>query len=258
MDAILLAGGKPNPEDPLYAESQGQSKALIDVAGKPMIQWQLDALSKAKLISNVVIIGINSVSNLSCEKPMTIIPDAGGWLENILAGMDHVRKTSPATTHALISSTDIPTVTHEILDWRIQAALESSADLNFAVVERSTMEARFPGSKRSFVRLQDVEVCGGDANVANVNLVADNQLWNRLFAARKSVRRQASFMGFDLLIRLLTRQLSLHQAEQKLSSRLGLKGRVVISPYAELAMDVDKPGQLEIVRRDLKSRIGVS
>lgn len=50
MDAIVIAGGIPRPEDPLYAYSHGDSKALIDVAGKPMIQWVLDALGDAKKI----------------------------------------------------------------------------------------------------------------------------------------------------------------------------------------------------------------
>ena len=44
MDAIVTAGGIPQPEDPLYTFSNGNAKALIDVAGKPMVQWVLDAL----------------------------------------------------------------------------------------------------------------------------------------------------------------------------------------------------------------------
>ena len=46
MDAIVIAGGIPQPEDPLYTYSHGDSKALIDVAGKPMVQWVLDALGR--------------------------------------------------------------------------------------------------------------------------------------------------------------------------------------------------------------------
>ena len=48
MDAIILAGGIPLPEDPLYSYSKGDAKALIDVAGKPMIQWVLDASEPRK------------------------------------------------------------------------------------------------------------------------------------------------------------------------------------------------------------------
>jgi hypothetical protein len=33
-----------------------------------------------------------------------------------------------------------------------------------------------------------------------------------------------------------------------------IRGRVTVSPYAEIAMDVDKPYQLEILRKDLAGR----
>jgi NDP-sugar pyrophosphorylase family protein len=67
MDAILTAGGIPLPEDPLYTYTNGDSKALVDVAGKPMIQWVLDALSDAKLVDNVIIIGLSPKSGVTCK-----------------------------------------------------------------------------------------------------------------------------------------------------------------------------------------------
>jgi GTP:adenosylcobinamide-phosphate guanylyltransferase len=251
MDAILLAGGIPQPDEPLYDECKGRSKALIDVAGKPMAQWLLDALSLSGRISNVLIIGVDPSSGLQCEKPLTFIPDGGGLLDNVLLGITHTRQHSPQSTYILLCSTDIPTVTHEMIDWRIEVAQPEEADLDYVVVERATMETRFPESKRSFIRLHDMEVCGGDLNVINVELADKTDLWDRLIAARKSVRRQAALLGYDLLLRLLTRRITLQQGEEKVSQRLGIKGHVVVSPYAELAMDVDKPEQLAIVRRDL-------
>jgi molybdopterin-guanine dinucleotide biosynthesis protein A len=251
MDAVILAGGIPKPEEALFAESRGRSKALIDVAGKPMAQWLLDALSDAKRISNVIVIGVDSSSALECEKPLTFIPDAGGLLDNVLVGIAHVRQHHPTTSHILLCSSDIPTVTNEMIEWRIEVAQDGEVHLNYVVVERATMEERFPGSKRSFIRLQDVEVCGGDLNVLSVNLAEKTDLWDRLIAARKSVRQQAALLGYDLLLRLLTRRITLQQGEEKVSRRLGINGRVVISPYAELAMDVDKPEQLALVRQDL-------
>jgi GTP:adenosylcobinamide-phosphate guanylyltransferase len=251
MDAILLAGGIPQPDKPLYHESNDQSKALIDIAGKPMAQWLLDAINLSGQIARVIIIGVDASSGLHCRKPLTFIPDGGGLLDNVLLGISYVRQHSPETTRILLSSTDIPTVTHKIIDWRIEAAQAEEADLDYVVVERATMEARFPDSKRSYIRLQDIEVCGGDLNVINVKLADKTDLWDRLIAARKSVRRQAALLGYDLLLRLLTRRITLQQGEEKVSQRLGIRGHVVVSPYAELAMDVDKPEQLAIVRRDL-------
>ena len=58
MDAIVTAGGIPQPDEPLYAFTQGGPKALLDIFGKPMIQWVLDALEGAKGVDNIVIIGL--------------------------------------------------------------------------------------------------------------------------------------------------------------------------------------------------------
>ena len=60
MDAIITAGGIPKPEDPLYPFTQGISKALLEIAGKPMIQWVLDALNEAATIDNIVIVGLDA------------------------------------------------------------------------------------------------------------------------------------------------------------------------------------------------------
>ena len=64
MDAIVTAGGIPNPDDPLYSFLKGDAKALVDVAGKPMIQWVLDALGGAKRVDNVILVGLSAKSQL--------------------------------------------------------------------------------------------------------------------------------------------------------------------------------------------------
>ena len=87
MDAVILAGGIPQPEDPLYSYSKGDAKALIDVAGKPMIQWVLDALSRAKHVDNVIIVGLSPKNKLKSRKPVFYLSNQGRMLSNIVAGI---------------------------------------------------------------------------------------------------------------------------------------------------------------------------
>ena len=58
MHAIISAGGYPKPDESLYRITQGGNKALIDLGGKPMIQWVLDALNGCQRIEQVVLVGI--------------------------------------------------------------------------------------------------------------------------------------------------------------------------------------------------------
>jgi NDP-sugar pyrophosphorylase family protein len=80
MDAIILAGGIPQPEDPLYSYTNGDAKALVDIAGKPMIQWVLDALSGAKHVDNVIIVGLSPKNRLKSKKPLYYLSNQGRML----------------------------------------------------------------------------------------------------------------------------------------------------------------------------------
>jgi GTP:adenosylcobinamide-phosphate guanylyltransferase len=255
MYAIVTAGGIPQPGEPLYEYTQGKSKALLDVAGKPMVQWVLDALSGASTIERVVFMGLSPDEGLQCAKPMTFIPNQGEMLQNILSGVRKVLELAPKATHALVVSSDIPAITPESVDWVVNTALQTDHDLFYNVIARETMEKRFPGSRRSYVHLKDIEACGGDMNlVRTITATGHDELWRRIIDSRKSALKQAALLGFDLLFLLMLRMLTIEKAEKKISKRIGLKGKVLVCPYAEVGMDVDKPHQLEIMRLDLAKR----
>ena len=86
--------------------------------------------------------------------------------------------------------------------------------------------------------------------------IANRDLWDDLAAARKNVFRQARLVGLGILLKLVTRRLSLSDAERRIGQVLNVHGRVVPFPYAEVGMDVDKPHQLEIVRAELEAQTG--
>ncbi|MBI1855402.1 MAG: NTP transferase domain-containing protein [Chloroflexi bacterium] len=207
MDAVVTAGGIPQPNEPLYEYSKGGSKALIDIAGKPMIQWVLDALSEAKTIERVVVIGL------------------------------------------------IPSITGEMVDWVVNTCAETKDDLYYNVVRREDMETRFPGSKRTYTPLKELEVCGGDMNVVRASIVNQNsEFWNKLIEARKNPAAQAALIGPDIIFKFIFRQLTIDNVIQRVADKLGLKGRAIVCPFAEVGMDVDKPHQLDLMRADLQKR----
>ncbi|MCL4560004.1 MAG: nucleotidyltransferase family protein [Chloroflexi bacterium] len=252
MDVIVTAGGKPSPGQPLYEQTNGGYKALLDVQGKPMIQWVLDAIGEAAGPTRVVVVGLPVYSNLVCSRPLTILPDQGDMLRNLRAGVDEILENSPETRQVLAVSSDIPTITPEMVDWMISRVQESDHDLYYNVIERGLMEKRFPNARRTYLRLKEMEVCGGDLNAVSTAAVkADNPVYDQLIGSRKNPFRQASLLGFDTLVLLMLHRLTLEQAAALASKRLGIRGRAIRCPYAEIGMDVDKPGQLALVREDL-------
>jgi GTP:adenosylcobinamide-phosphate guanylyltransferase len=252
MDAIVIAGGVPGPDEPLYPFTQGAPKALLDVAGKPMAQWVLDALDGAQSIDRVVVIGLEENSGLHSHKVVSFIESEGSILLNIRRGVQKVLEINPSAGHVTVASADIPGVRSEHIDWVVRTAMQTDEDVYYNVITRQVMEARYPGSKRSYTRLKDVEVCGGDLNVVRTMTVTGNdELWERIIASRKNVFKQAALLGYDTLLLLLLRQVTLEGAIKRVSRRVNLTGRALLCPYAEIGMDVDKPHQLELMRADL-------
>lgn len=252
MDAIVTAGGIPQPGEPLYEYTLGASKAMLDVAGKPMIQWVIDALEGAQTIDGIVIIGLPPESEIIATKVKARIPNQGGMVDNIRAGVNKVMEQKPGAKHVLVVSSDIPTITAEMVDWVVNTAMQTDLEAYYNVIERSVMEKRFPGSKRSYTRLRGMEICGGDMNLIKTSLVTQNdELWNKLVAARKNVLKQAALIGYDTLFLLFFRLVDLDGAVERATKRLKLTGKAILCPYAEVGMDVDKPFQLELVRADL-------
>jgi molybdopterin-guanine dinucleotide biosynthesis protein A len=255
MDSVIIAGGNPKQDDLLYPLAGDVPKALLQISGKPMIQWVVDALNESKTVDRIVIVGLDSNSSIHCEKPISFIPDQGSMLDNIRGGIKEVSNISPQAEHALLLSADIPGITGEMVDWTVNTALETNHDLYYSIVTRDVMESLFPSSKRSFVRLKDIDVCGGDMNLFRISMVTGrDDLWNKLIASRKNALKQASLIGFDTLLLLLLRQLTLEQLVKTVTRRFNINGRAVLSPFAEVAMDVDKPFQFDILNTYLEQK----
>jgi GTP:adenosylcobinamide-phosphate guanylyltransferase len=255
MDAIITAGGIPQPGDPLYVYSNGDSKALIDVAGKPMVQWILDALGDAKSVDNVIVIGLSPKSGLTCKKPIHYISNQGRMLANIVTGVSKAVELNKKNEYVLLVSSDIPSIKADMVDWLIKTCMETKDDLYYGVCPREVMEARFPTSKRTFTKLKDMEVCGSDVNVIHVSMTTEHlDTWEELIGNRKSPLRQAAVIGWDTLFQLFTRQFTLQSLVERASQRIGIKGRAIIWDRAEPCMDVDKPHQLELMREDMSNQ----
>ena len=142
-----------------------------------------------------------------------------------------------------------------MIDWMARQATELPVDLCYCSIDRSVMEARFPGSGRSYIHFRDRVVCGGDLTVVDAGILAGgNHIWRRLIDGRKSALRMALAVGIDVLVLLLCRRLGVDDLIRVAQTRLGISGRVIHSPYAELGMDVDKPYQFDLVESCLLAR----
>ncbi|MFH1084867.1 MAG: NTP transferase domain-containing protein, partial [Chloroflexota bacterium] len=180
-------------------------------------------------------------------------PDGGGIVENMLRGVDALEATAPV----LICSVDIPLVTAEAVRDLVARCEAAGAELCYTAVRRDVMEAAFPGSGRSYRPLVEGDLCGGDINWVAPQVIQRNIAFAReLTARRKSAWALARLMGPGILARLLVRRLRLRDLERRGGKLLGCTCQAILSPYAELAMDVDKPHHLAVVLRAMERSRG--
>ncbi|MGC9356445.1 MAG: NTP transferase domain-containing protein [Anaerolineae bacterium] len=252
MYAILIAGSVPPPDDPLYEYTQGRPKALLEIADKPMAQWVVDALTGAQHVEGILTVGLRRDDGITSPLMEDFLADQGSFLANLVVAAEYVLEHHPDIRQVLVCGSDIPLATPQMIDRFIEQCDDPDAKIHMGTVRRELMEDRFPGSERTYVLLADGEFAAADLHVVDPRVAYTHQdLWDDLLRLRKDPLKLAWRLGVGLLVKLLLGRLSLAEARSRIERKLDLKVRHVSVNHPELAMDVDKPFQLEICRRAL-------
>ena len=259
INCVILAGGLPQPDEPIYEMTQGKSKALLDMNGRTMLERVADALQTAQTVDEIVVVGLGSDMGMTFQKPVYHVTDHGSLLKNALAGIAKMRELHPETNLVMLCSADIPTITPAIVDDFIQKCAPYDKGMVYNFVDKPTLEARFPHSNRTYVKLKDALVAGGDVTLIQADLTDSNQeIWEALTNARKHAWQLARVIGFRFLLKFLLRQLSFADIEDTALRITGRPCEIMLNPHAEIAMDADKPEQVLLLRADIERRGVVS
>ena len=133
MDSIITAGGISSPEDPLFEVTGIEKKALIPLAGRPMIAWVVDAVWQSGLVDNIAIVGLSPEDVDFGEAPVHFTESVGDLVGNVLAGLDCLRQVNPSVKKILLASSDVPLVTPEILRGFVEECGSQEYDLYYAI-----------------------------------------------------------------------------------------------------------------------------
>jgi molybdopterin-guanine dinucleotide biosynthesis protein A len=251
MDCVIIAGGVPGPEDPMYPFTQGKPKALLDMHGRAMLQRVVDAVQSSPYIEDVIVVGIGSDMGLTFKRPVIHLPDHGSMVNNGVAGLNWVSQNKPEGTHVLGASGDVPLLTGEMINHFVESCQPLNYGVYYNFVTKEVMEKRFPHSSRTYVKLKGLEIAGGDVAILSVKIAAEKELLETLSNARKHAWQIARVVGLRMLLKLLFRQVSLQDIKVTVQRLTGFPAQVMLNPHAEIAMDADKPHQVEMLRDEL-------
>jgi hypothetical protein len=182
------------------------------------------------------------------------------WLEpagspSASAAMGLARQ--PAGQPVLVTTADHALLSREMIDYFLQRATSSGCDMVVAVTPLDTVLARFPGTRRTGIRLRGGPYCGSNLfafMTEDARRLAS--FWQRVEQDRKHPRRViAGALGLAGVLRYLSGRLTLEQALQRMSAKLAMKIGAVIMPFAEAAIDVDSPQDHQTVEKLHAQRI---
>ncbi len=253
MHCIIIAGGVVGPDNPLYPYTQGQPKALIDMGGRTMLERVVAAVQSSAYIEDVVVVGImpEMAAGLQFARPVEFLPDQNGMVANMITGLEWLARRHPDAQVVLGCSADIPTITGQVVDEFIDACRPWDKGIYYNFVTRTRLEERFPNSRRTYSRYGGIEAAGGDMVVAHIEVGLRNKsLLESLTAARKKPWRVAAVVGPRLLLKFLFHRVTFNDIEATAERLLGSPIKIVLDGPPELAMDADKPFQVDMLRAE--------
>jgi len=226
------------------AEAVGvPSKALVPVAGRPLISYVIDTLERAETIDEIVVVA----------SPQELLPQEAVCSARQVHAAGETFSDSVSTAARLegegpmvMVTCDVPLLTPEAVDATVKFALDSGAELTYTMHDVDACEGRYPGTKRTAVRLREGRFTGGNIVVATrtafLRVVPTLDI---VFGRRKSVLGLAMVLGPAVLMRLALGALSVENVVARASRILECKVAVYDSPFTEIAFDVDKPSDLD-------------
>jgi len=248
-DAIVLAGGDGSIIDP-----QISAKGLVQVAGKPMVQWVLEALRKANSIRQIAVVLPPGQDISSWQHLTDHIAYSGGQIsENVAAGLDVLSQNDLPQSDLIIGVTsDIPTVSPEAIDDLVAQTVERRAELSYPIVPEAVMLAAYPDAQRTFIKIRDGKVTGGNAVLFDPrHFQTLRDFAQGLFDARKSPLKLANTAGLKFVLKVATGRLNVRDAEDRLKQLIGVESAAIYSNYASIGADVDKPADVAVAEAKL-------
>ncbi|MBB5519233.1 NTP transferase domain-containing protein [Amphiplicatus metriothermophilus] len=252
LNALVLAGRRRG-DDPLAEAAGGAHKAFIDIAGKPMIVRVLESLAATPGLEEILLAAPDDVraqlaARLDAGLAARIrhLPAEDSPAASALAALD----ASAPDAELLLAASDHPLLTPAMIEEFLAGARRDSVDAAAACVTRETMEAAYPGAPRTFVRLRNFSFSGANLfwfrGARARPLVA---FWRRIEAERKNPARMARIIGPGAGLLYLAGLLTKERALAMIEARTGVRAALVPLSVAEAAIDVDKPADLDLVRR---------
>jgi GTP:adenosylcobinamide-phosphate guanylyltransferase len=245
VDVLILAGGLNKGS--LREYSAVKHEAMIKIGDIPMVEYVIKAANKAELTDKVAVIGPRKQIKEQVDQKIDLIVDAGeSMIENVHKGIKKLKTQN----HVLVITCDIPLIREEVIDEFINSCEDKEADIYYPIISKQKNTAKFPDVKRTYVRLAEGTFTGGNMAVIKPEILSNALDWfEKVIIWRKKPWKLSQLLGIKFIFKFILGNLSLQEIEDRITEVIGYKGLGLIIDHPEVGFDIDKPSDLELMRK---------
>ena len=252
FNAIVLAADRGR-DDPVASAAGVVAKCLTRIEGETMVVRVVRALQESGRVDRILLCGpaaeilqeAPDLRELVDGKSVTWIRPLGTPSTSASAALDALPDGQPV----LLTTGDHPLLRPDMVRHFLDQASVGGGDVAVALAPHDVVRRAYPHTRRTALNFSDGRYCG-------CNLFAFlsprgrgmAQLWKKVEIHRKQPIRLIGLIGWPAMLQYALGVLSLPGALRRISRQSGIAAKAVIMPFAEAAIDVDTPADLDLAR----------
>jgi len=260
LPVMIMAGtGKDDPGE-LLTYANVKYKSLIKLNGQTMLELILKALFDTGVFTRYYILGLPEdvvvlPADLSKDDVVVLPLEDKNVPERLAGATEYILKEAETnanifpgkTMHGLLLAGDIPFITADIIKKFVMKIQKFDRDFYPAAVKKEHMIQRFPKSLRTYGKVKEGQFCIADISSFDYSLIADRVETIQIIRKnRKKFLRAILRTKPSVIFKYIFRRMSIADIEDATLKVLRTKTTFIVMDNPEIAMDVDKPSQLDM------------
>lgn len=247
---ILILAGERTGGDPLARAENVANKTDIEIMGKSMLSYVVDAVKSVRDVDKIFI-STNAALNYAPlnASNITVIASAESPCKSVLRALEQI------SYPVLLTTADHPLLTPQIIEQFLAQSHENNADICVGLVSLAIIEKHYPQNRRTRLKFKGEGYSGANLfYIKNSNAKFLFHFWQQVEEQRKSPLRMIRKLGILTLLRYVFAQLTLMDVVALISKRTGTKISPIYLDNPHAGIDVDKPSDLALVREIMQTQ----
>ncbi|MDA1325951.1 MAG: nucleotidyltransferase family protein [Proteobacteria bacterium] len=254
---VLVLAADRGADDPVARAGGVACKSLVLVAGIPMLERVVAALAASPWVGNIAVSlrdtniltefrGLDQAVN---DGRVIAVQAQNSPSRSVLHAVEQLGHSYPL----LITTSDHALLTAEMVDYFCSQSAQSGADVCAGLTSAQVILARYPDSVRTYLKFRGGMYSGSNLfSLLTAQGIKGPETWRQAEQHRKQPWKIARVFGMGVLTAYLLRRLTLETAFARIGAKVGIKLAPITMPFAEAAIDVDSPGDLQMVEDILR------